>query len=126
MIILRALLVGLLTVAFSATAWARCCVGLSFEAALSHAAMDHHSSMDHDAQGDCGSSEPRACDAMVQATAPQAPAVAPLLVSHGVFPIVVTGALSHPVLFAVRRTDRPPDRTRRFRDFYARTGRLLV
>jgi hypothetical protein len=126
MMMLRALLAALLTVALSATGWANCCVGLSFEAALSHrGTAHHHGSSDHHDKGDCGKSTPRACDAMVQASAPQGPAMAPVLSSHAVVPIVVTRT-PDPVLFSIRRSDRPPDRGQRFRDIYARTGRLLV
>ncbi len=120
MMILRALLVAWLTVAFVATAWAQCGVGASFEHAVSPARHDHMS-MGHHAKH-----APRACDAMVQATAPQAPAVAPSLTSVAVPMSVVAAVLQDPLLVAVRRAERPPDRSRRFKDTYARTGRLLV
>lgn len=126
MIIFRALLVGLLTVAFTVTAWAHCCVGLGFEAALSHAAQVQHGTIDHDDEGDCGKSKARVCDAMVQASAPQAPVIAPSLLPHAASPIFVASESSAPVFVVDAGTDPPPLRAQRFKDIYAKTGRLLV
>ena len=128
MIVFRILLVALLTVAFTVTAWAHCCVGLGFDAALSHAANDRHASIEHGHgdEGDCGKSEARTCDAMVQAGAPQAPAVGPSLVPHPASPFVVASVSPVPVLAVNGRTDPPPLRAQRFKDTYAKTGRLLV
>lgn len=118
----RVLLVGLLTIAFTVTAWVPCHVGKSFEAALSHAATTGH----HD-DGDQEKPAPRACDAMVQATAPEAPAAASPLVPQAASPIIVIAAAAANTTFVFgRRTERPPDRALSFRDIYAKTGRLLV
>ena len=121
--ILRALLVVLLAVASVATAAAQCRVGASFEHALAGAGQ-HHNAMGHHGKGD-GAKAPRVCDTMVQATAPHAPAVAPSLTSIAVATMVVATELPRP-LSTMRRAHRPPDRSRHFKDIYARTGRLLV
>lgn len=126
MIVFRALLVGLLTVALTVTAWANCCVGLAPEVALSHAAQDQHASTDHDDEGDCGDSEARACDAMVQASAPQAPAVALPLLPRAVPPTFVACESSAPIFVVDAGTDPPQLRAQRFKDIFAKNGRLLV
>ena len=125
--ILRALLAALLAVASIASAWAQCRVGASFEHAMSRAG-EHAGMMDHHhGKGDCGEPVPRACDAMVQAGTPHAPAVSPPTISVVVaFTPVATAALPRAPLAQLRRLDRPPDRAARFKDIYAKTGRLLV
>lgn len=124
--ILRATLAALLTAAFIVTAVVHCCVGLSFDAMLSHAPSPRHSSTDHDGDNDCGKSERRVCDAMVQSMAPQTFVSAPLLASHEIPPVVPAAPLTDPAYVAARRTDRPPDRASSFKDFHAKTGRLLI
>ena len=132
MMIFRALLAGLLTVALIVTAWVHCCVSLGFDAALLRTANDQqapikHSQHDeHNDEGDCGESEARACDVMVQAGAPQVPAAVPSLASQPASLSIVASDSLAPVLTASGKADPPPVRAQRFKDFYTKTGRLLV
>lgn len=133
MIVFRAILAVLLTVALAVSAWAHCCVGLDIETAQLHDSGDQHEAGGHDDgeshgdEGDCGASKASACDVIAQASAPQVPAVGPALASDAPSFVLVTNASRIPALAAVPRTYRPPPRrSQRFKDTYAKTGRLLV
>ncbi len=128
MIVLRTILVALLTVSFTMSAAARCPVAASVQSALAHTANEMHALMDHGAQaskGNAAHGERRACDVMVQVTAPQCPAVLSPSTSY-------VGLLSTVDSFPAKAApdsaviERPPNRAQRFKDVYARTGRRLV
>lgn len=122
----RATLLLLLTVALNAAAMVPCRVGgMTMDFVLG----GKNQSNTHDHQSDCGKSEKRICDAMVQMTAPDQPSVAPALSKNAFVSVVfessiVSASAIDPSLW---RWHPPPDReSRLFKTIYARTGRLLV
>jgi hypothetical protein len=122
--LLRVLLAVVLALASVASAAAQCHVGVSFERAVQD--TSHHAAMGHHEPGDGAQSAPRACDTMVQTSAPQAPNVAPALVSIGLVATLAAVPELVPPRLAAWRADRPPDRSRSFKDIFAKTHRLLV
>ena len=121
----RVVLLAVLTLALNVAAIAHCRVGgMSMDVA---GVGEHQSGTQH--QSDCGKSEKRVCDAMVQLTAPDQAFVAPVLVKSAAGSFVFApSAVTTPAVALSLRQGRPPPNGARspFKTIYARTGRLLV
>ena len=121
----RVVLLAVLTLALNVAAIAHCRVG---GVSMDVAGVGAHQNGTHH-QSDCGKSEKRVCDAMVQLTAPDQAFVAPVLVkgAAGWF-VFAPSAMTTPAVALSLRQGRPPPNGVRspFKTTYARTGRLLV
>lgn len=121
----RIVLFAVLTLALNVAAIAHCRVGgMSMDVAGvgAHQSGTHH-------QSDCGKSEKRVCDAMVQLTAPDQAFAAPTLVKSGAVSFVFApSTVTTPTVALSSRQGRPPPNgaSSPFKAIYARTGRLLV
>jgi hypothetical protein len=121
----RVVLLAVLTLALNVAAIAHCRVG---GVSMGVAGVGEHQSGTHH-QSDCGKSEKRVCDAMVQLTAPDQAFVAPVLVKSAAGSFVFApSAVTTPAVALSLRQGRPPPNGARspFKTTYARTGRLLV
>jgi len=125
MMMFRVVLVALLTVALNVAAVAHCRVGAM---SMDGAGTGDQQSASHDHQSDCGKSDKRVCDAMVQLTAPNTPDVSPTLDAVAYPAPVFLTAVSIPLSRTAAVANwHPPNRApASFKSTYARTGRLLV
>lgn len=122
----RIVIFALVTVALNVAAIAHCRVG---GMAMAAAGLGEIQSATHEHQSDCGKQEKRVCDAMVQLTAPDKPAVASALGKPLFAPVSGTQLIVvTPVLALSQQRWHPPPTGGRssFKAIHARTGRLLV
>lgn len=125
MMLFRAALLLLLTVALNAAAISHCRVGGMTMDVTGGGGVQ---SKTHDHEPDCGKPEKRICDAMVQMTAPDQPSVAPILVQGSLGSPVFATLTMTPTLSSSSWQWHPPPIGGHniFKEMYARNGRLLV